>query len=63
VPESFTETFAAGLASYGDRQCIQFNDRWYTGHEVAAYKTAIADALREAGVPDRVPVGMVVRQS
>lgn len=61
VPESFTEAFAAGLASYGERQCIQFDGRWYTGHEVVAYKTAIADALREAGVAERAPVGVVVR--
>ena len=61
VPDSFTETFAAGLASYGGRPCIEFDGRWYTGHEVAAYKTAIADALREAGVTVRAPVGVVVR--
>ena len=61
VPEGFTETFAAGLASYGGRPCIEFGGRWYAGHDVAAYKTAMADALREAGVDGRAPVGLVVR--
>jgi long-chain acyl-CoA synthetase len=61
VPESFTETFAAGLASYGEQQCIEFEDRWYSGHEVAAYGMAIASALRDAGVANDAPVGLVVR--
>jgi acyl-CoA synthetase (AMP-forming)/AMP-acid ligase II len=61
VPESFTETFAAGLASYGERPCIEFEGRWYTGREVAAYGDAISAALREAGVAHSAPVGLVVR--
>ena len=61
MAESFTESFAAGLASYGDRPCIQFEDRWYSGNEVAAYGTAIADVLRSGGVADGAPVGLVVR--
>lgn len=61
MPGSFTESFAAGLASYGDRQCIQFEGRWYTGDEVAAYGAAIADVLRSADVADGAPVGLVVR--
>ncbi len=61
MAESFTESFAAGLASYGDRPCIQFEDRWYSGSEVAAYGTAVADVLRGAGVADGAPVGLVVR--
>jgi long-chain acyl-CoA synthetase len=61
VPESFTETFAAGLASYGERPCIEFEGRWYSGADVSAYGTAIADVLRDAGVADRAPVGLVVR--
>jgi long-chain acyl-CoA synthetase len=61
VPESFTESFAAGLASYGDRPCIQFDGRWYSGDEVAAYGAAIADVLRSGGVDDGAPVGLVVR--
>src|SRR5690349_24018579 len=61
VPESFTESFAAGLASYGDRECIQFEGRWYSGDEVAAYGAAIADALRDAAVADGAPVSLVVR--
>lgn len=61
MAESFTETFAAGLAGYGDRPCIQYEGRWYSGEEITAYGRAIADALREAGVADGAPVGLVVR--
>jgi len=61
VTEPFTERFAAGLRSYGDRQCIQFEGRWYSGDEVAAYGAAIADALRSGEVAEGAPVGLVVR--
>jgi long-chain acyl-CoA synthetase len=61
VPDSFTETFAAGLASYGDRPCIEFKGQWYSGDDVTAYADAIAEKLRDAGVPDGAPVGLVVR--
>jgi long-chain acyl-CoA synthetase len=61
VPESFTETFAAGLASYGDKPCIEFEGRWYSGREVAAYGVAIEAALHDAGVSAGAPVGLVVR--
>lgn len=61
MAESFTETFAAGLAGYGDRPCIQYEGRWYSGEEITAYGRAIAEALREAGVADGAPVGLVVR--
>jgi len=61
VPEGFTETFAAGLASYGDQPCIEFEGRWYTGHDITTYGNAIASVLREADVPDEAPVGLVVR--
>ena len=47
VPESFTETFAAGLASYGDQPCIEFKDRWYTGDDITEYADAIAAVLRD----------------
>jgi len=61
VPESFTETFAAGLASYGDQSCIEFEGRWYSGAEITGYADAIASVLQDAGVPDGAPVGLVVR--
>ena len=61
MTEGFTEKFAAGLASYGDQPCIEFEGRWYSGDEVTAYGTAIASVLREAGVGDDAPVGLVVR--
>jgi acyl-CoA synthetase (AMP-forming)/AMP-acid ligase II len=61
VPESFTEKFAAGLASYGDGQCIEFGGRWYSGDDITEYANAIATVLRDAGVADGAPVGLVVR--
>jgi long-chain acyl-CoA synthetase len=61
VPESFTETFAAGLASYRDRQCIELDGRWYSGNDITGYADAIAHMLRDAGVEDPAPVGLVVR--
>ena len=61
MTESFTDRFAAGLASYGDRQCIEFEGRWYSGDEITGYADAIAAALHDAGVADDAPVGLVVR--
>jgi long-chain acyl-CoA synthetase len=61
VTEPFTERFAAGLASYGDGQCIEADGRWFSGTEVCAYGDAIATTLRDAGVADDAPVGLVVR--
>ncbi len=61
VTAPFTERFAAGLAGYGDGQCIEFEGRWYSGDEVVAYADAVASVLREAGVADDAPVGLVVR--
>ncbi|OBA97737.1 AMP-dependent synthetase [Mycobacteriaceae bacterium 1482268.1] len=61
VSEGFTERFAAGLAGYGDGQCIEFEGRWYSGNDVTAYADALAEVLRAAGVAEEVPVGLVVR--
>ena len=61
VPKGFTERFAAALAGYGDRPCIEFEGRWYSGDEVTAYRDGIAAALRRAEVDDHAPVGLVVR--
>lgn len=61
MPESFTETFAAGLASYGEQPCIEYEDRWYTGDDITEYADAIAAVLRDAAVADGAPVGLVVR--
>ncbi len=61
VTEGFTESFTAGLAGYGDGPCIEFEGRWYSGHEVTAYGQAIAGALHACGVDDDAPVGLVVR--
>jgi acyl-CoA synthetase (AMP-forming)/AMP-acid ligase II len=61
VTEGFTESIATALNSYGDGPCIEFEGRWYTGAEVVAYGAAITSALRDAGVADDAPVGLVVR--
>ncbi|CAA0136310.1 2-succinylbenzoate--CoA ligase [Mycolicibacterium vanbaalenii] len=61
MPESFTGKFAAGLASYGDRPCIEFEGRWYSGADITSYAHAIASALDNAGVAADAPVGLVVR--
>jgi long-chain acyl-CoA synthetase len=61
VPDGFTETFAAGLATYGDQPCIEFEGRWYSGDDITGYADAIAVVLRAAGVADGAPVGLVVR--
>ncbi|WP_193044228.1 class I adenylate-forming enzyme family protein [Mycolicibacterium baixiangningiae] len=58
---SFTETFAAGFASYGERPCIEFEGRWHSGDDVTGYAAAVDAALREAGVDARAPIGLVVR--
>lgn len=52
---------AARLAGYGDAPCIEFNGRWHTGAEIAAYARGIDDALRAAGVADGAAVGVVAR--
>ena len=61
VTERLTASIAAALNSYGDRPCIEFGGRWYTGKEVAAYGIAITASLREADVADDAPVGLIVR--
>ena len=61
VTERLTASIAAALNSYGDRPCIEFGGRWYTGKEVAAYGIAITATLREADVADDAPVGLIVR--
>jgi long-chain acyl-CoA synthetase len=61
VTEAFTERFAAALAAYGDGPCIEFEGRWYTGDDITAYADTIASILRDGGVADDAPVGLVVR--
>ncbi|WP_280302026.1 class I adenylate-forming enzyme family protein [Nocardia abscessus] len=63
-PDAATElvaTLADGLASYGDRPCIEFERRWYSGDEVTAYIRSIAAELERAGVRPEERVGIVVR--
>ncbi|MEX7472873.1 long-chain fatty acid--CoA ligase, partial [Mycobacterium adipatum] len=61
MTESFTERFAAGLASYGRRPCIEFEGHWHGGDEVEGYGAAITRGLGDAGLTAREPVGLVVR--
>lgn len=56
-----SSTLAARLAGYGEAPCIEFEGRWYTGAEIAAYAGAIDDELRAAGVADGAAVGVVAR--
>ncbi|MEV3902687.1 fatty acid--CoA ligase family protein [Mycobacterium sp. NPDC050551] len=57
----FTETFAAGLRSYGAGPCLEFEGRWHTGDEIVAHADAVTAALRDAGVAHDAPIGLVVR--
>ncbi|WP_431238794.1 class I adenylate-forming enzyme family protein [Mycolicibacterium aichiense] len=58
---TISSRLAASLAGYGGAPCIEFNGRWYTGDEIAAYACAIDDALRRAGVADGATVAVVAR--
>ncbi|MGE5696815.1 MAG: ANL family adenylate-forming protein [Candidatus Sericytochromatia bacterium] len=57
----FAETLAARLRSFGDRPCVEFERKWYSGNEITGYIDRIADALARADVAPGVPVGVVVR--
>ncbi|MGH3639907.1 MAG: class I adenylate-forming enzyme family protein [Mycobacterium sp.] len=59
--ESFAIVLAQSLADYGDRPFIEFERKWYSGHDIAGYQTRIDDALDLAGVGRAEPVGVVVR--
>jgi acyl-coenzyme A synthetase/AMP-(fatty) acid ligase len=58
---TISSRLATSLAGYGDAPCIEFNGRWYTGAEIAAYAAAIDEALRAAGVADGAAIGVVAR--
>ncbi|MGV0741848.1 class I adenylate-forming enzyme family protein [Mycolicibacterium sp. XJ870] len=57
----FAETLAAGLAGYGDRPFLEFERKWFSGNEITGCIARITAALRDAGVADDEPVGIVVR--
>lgn len=59
--EGFAEQLARGLASYGPRPFIEYENTWYSGDHVTAYRDGIAAALADAGVPAGAPVGVIVR--
>lgn len=58
---SFADRLATRLAGYGDRPCIEFERRWYTGAEVMEYVHAIARALERADVLASERIGVIVR--
>lgn len=58
---TISSTLATSLAGYGAAPCIEFNGRWYSGAEIAAYADGIEHALRAAGVADGAAVGVVAR--
>jgi long-chain acyl-CoA synthetase len=57
----FAENLSAGLRSFGDGPCIEFERKWYSGNDITAYIDDIADALARAGLSPGEPVGLVVR--
>jgi len=57
----FAETLAARLRGFGERPCIEFERKWYSGSDITGYIDDIADALAQAGLSSTDPVGVVVR--
>ncbi|MEV0712145.1 class I adenylate-forming enzyme family protein [Nocardia aurea] len=57
----FADRLAARLHAYGDRPCIEFERRWYSGDDITAYIRDTARALDLAGVSTTERVGVVVR--
>lgn len=49
------------LAEYGDRPCIEFEQRWYTGTEITGCADATGTVLRQAGIGSGERVGVIVR--
>ncbi|WP_329408948.1 fatty acid--CoA ligase family protein [Nocardia vinacea] len=57
----FANQLAARLADYGDRPCIEFEQRWYTGEEIVDNIRAIELALVTADVSISERIAIVVR--
>jgi acyl-CoA synthetase (AMP-forming)/AMP-acid ligase II len=57
----FADTLSARLASYGDRPCIEFERKWYSGNDITAYIDCITSLLKQASVDPGERVGLVVR--
>jgi len=49
------------VASAGPEPFVEFEGRWWTAGEVAAVGRGVVRLLDEAGVPDNVAIGVVVR--
>ncbi|AHH18148.1 putative fatty-acid--CoA ligase [Nocardia nova SH22a] len=58
---AFAAELAARLRAYGDRPCIEFEHRWYTGAEIDGYADGIVAILRDLGMRRSATVGIVVR--
>ncbi|MGX1809147.1 class I adenylate-forming enzyme family protein [Nocardia sp. NPDC055321] len=57
----FAAALAAKLTEYGDRPCLEFEQRWYSGDELLQRMRALTRTLAEAGVGPAERVGLVVR--
>ncbi|MCX4096794.1 class I adenylate-forming enzyme family protein [Nocardia sp. alder85J] len=57
----FAAELAGHLAAYGERPCIEFERRWYSGAEVIGCVRAISAELDRLGVARTDRVGIVVR--
>lgn len=57
----FAETLATRLRGFGDRPCIEFERKWYSGNDITGYIDDITGALSRAKVSPGDPVGVVVR--
>src|SRR6201998_3484140 len=57
----FADTLSERMKSFGDRPCIEFERKWYSGNDITTYIDEIADALTRAGLAPGDPVGGVVR--
>jgi long-chain acyl-CoA synthetase len=58
---TFTETLGNSLAAYGQASCLEFDGHWFAGTDVTGWIDAISARLREAGVDEHAPIGLVVR--
>ncbi|WP_307615727.1 class I adenylate-forming enzyme family protein [Nocardia flavorosea] len=58
---AFAAHLAGRIAEYGERPCIEFEQRWYSGTEIAACIDAVDHAMTPAGSEPGARVGIVVR--
>ena len=58
---AFAARLAGRIAEYGERPCIEFEQRWYSGTEITTCIDAVDHALTRAGIGPGERVGIVVR--